>query len=110
MLGDSVPSLVICSGNGAPCATSPTARLAREIAGDGAIVIPPQSFAQGLAGTGALFHLILGLNGNPTGEAKQRAVLLLGTARDNGFARYASGVALNERAHCSRGLCCSARR
>ena len=58
-----VPSRVctICSGNGAPCATSPTAALAREISGDGAVVIRPQAFAQGLAGTGALFHLILAL-------------------------------------------------
>lgn len=86
MLGESVTSFVICSGNGAPCATSPTARLAREIAGEGAMVIRPQSSAHGLAGTGALFHLILGLNGNPTGKPSSGPVLLLGTARDNGFA------------------------
>ena len=82
MFGTSVPGFIICSGNGAPCATSPTAALAREIAGDGAIVIEPKSLAQGLAGTGALFHLILGLsNQSISGPA-----LFLATARDNGFA------------------------
>jgi hypothetical protein len=82
MLDGSVPSLTICSGNGAPCATSPTIVLAREIAGDGAAIRPPQLFALGLAGTGALFHLVLALSSRPiSGRA-----LSLGTARDNGFA------------------------
>jgi 3-oxoacyl-(acyl-carrier-protein) synthase len=82
MLGGSVPSLTVCSGNGAPCSASTTAALAREIAGDGAVIIPPQPFALGLAGTGALFHLILGLSSIPiSGQA-----LLLGTAGDSGFA------------------------
>jgi 3-oxoacyl-(acyl-carrier-protein) synthase len=82
MLNSSVPDLTICSGNGAPCAISPTAELAREISGDGAVIIPPQPFAIGLADTGALFHLILALSSRPaSGQA-----LLLGTARDHGFA------------------------
>jgi hypothetical protein len=81
MLGGSVPSLIICSGDGAPCATSPTADLAREIGGDRATIVQPQSFAQGLAGPGALFHLVLALGSKTSGQA-----LLLGTARDNGFA------------------------
>ncbi|MGA7219219.1 MAG: beta-ketoacyl synthase N-terminal-like domain-containing protein [Candidatus Sulfotelmatobacter sp.] len=82
MLGGSVPSLTICSGNGAPCATSDTTALAREVAGDGAVIISPQAFAQGLAGSGALFHLMLGLSSMPgSGQA-----LLLGTAGDSGFA------------------------
>lgn len=82
MLGGSVPDLTICSGNGAPCATSPTTTLAREILGEGAAIIPAQNFAQGLAGSGALFHLILALSSRPvSGPA-----LFLGTARDNGFA------------------------
>jgi len=81
MLDGSVPNLTICSGNGAPCATSSTAALAREIAGDNCVILP-QAFAQGLAGTGALFHLIAALSNRPvSGPA-----LLLGTARDNGFA------------------------
>jgi len=81
MLDGSVPSLTICSGNGAPCATSPTAALAREIAGDHPVILP-QAFAQGLAGTGALFHLIAALSNRPvSGQA-----LFLGTARDSGFA------------------------
>jgi len=89
MLDGCVPSLTICGGNGAPCATSVTAALAREIAGDRAVLLP-RTFAQGLAGTGALFHLILGL-----GDVARRQLgiwptggraLLLGTARNNGFA------------------------
>lgn len=81
MLDGSVPSLTICSGNGAPCATSSTAALAREIGGDNSVILP-QAFAQGLAGTGALFHLIAALSNRPvSGRA-----LFLGTARDNGFA------------------------
>lgn len=96
--GGSVPSLILCSGNGAPCATSPTTALARAISTDrdgaGAAIILPQPFALGLAGTGALFHLILGLSGKPGGkpsdELGSRPVngqaLLLATAADSGFA------------------------
>jgi hypothetical protein len=85
MLGGSRPSLIICSGNGAPCATSLTDGLAREIAGDGAVILP-QAFAQGLAGTGALFHLILGLSSKLSGRSVRGQALFLGTARDSGFA------------------------
>jgi 3-oxoacyl-(acyl-carrier-protein) synthase len=82
MLGGSIPSLTVCSGNGAPCATSSTTALARAISGDGAGIILPQPFALGLAGTGALFHLILALSSRPNnGQA-----LLLATAGDGGFA------------------------
>jgi 3-oxoacyl-(acyl-carrier-protein) synthase len=82
MLGGSVPRLTIFSGNGAPCATSPTTAIAREISGDDAVIVFPQLFAQGLAGTGALFHLILALSSQViSGQA-----LLLGTAADSGFA------------------------
>ena len=82
VLGGTLPRLTVCSGNGAPCATSPTIALAREISGDGAVMLSPQVFAQGLAGTGALFHLILALSGRPiSGQA-----LLLATAGDSGFA------------------------
>lgn len=85
MLGSSVPGLTICSGNGAPCATSRTTALAREIAGD-AVIILPQAFAQGLAGTGALFHLILGLGGLPSRWPAGGSALFLGTAGESGFA------------------------
>lgn len=82
MLGGSVPSLTVCSGNGAPCATSSPTALAREISGDGALIIFPQAFALGLAGTGALFHLILALSSRPIhGQA-----LFLATAGNSGFA------------------------
>lgn len=82
MLDGSVPNFAICSGNGAPCAPSSTNDLARKIAGDDTVIILPQPFAQGLAGTGALFHLILALSSKPvSGKA-----LLLGTAGDSGFA------------------------
>ncbi len=86
ILSGSVPDLIICSGSGAPCASCATATLARQIAGDGAPVIPPQPFALGLAGTGALFHLILGLSNLASGRPSSGQVLLLGTARDHGFA------------------------
>ena len=82
MLGGSVPSLTVCTANGAPCATSPITTLAREIAGHGAAIIPPQAVAAGLADTGALLHLILALSSRPSsGQA-----LLLGTSGDSGFA------------------------
>jgi 3-oxoacyl-(acyl-carrier-protein) synthase len=86
MLVGSVPSLTVCSGNGAPCATSPTPALAREISGDGAGMILPQPFALGLAGTGALFHLILGLGSKPSSLPNSEQALLLATAGDGGFA------------------------
>jgi hypothetical protein len=82
MLGGSVPGLTICSGNGAPCASSPTTALAREISGDDAVIILPQAFALGLAGTGALFHLILALSSRPINGQ----TLLLATAGESGFA------------------------
>jgi hypothetical protein len=82
MLDGSVPSLTICSGNGAPCASSPTTALAREISGDDAVIILPQTFALGLAGTGALFHLILALSSRPINGQ----TLLLATAGESGFA------------------------
>jgi len=86
MLRGSGPRLAICSGNGAPCALSPTASLVREIAGDDCVITPPQAFARGLAGNGALFHLILAL-GNLAGSPRlHEQALFLGTARDNGFA------------------------
>ena len=82
MLGGSVPSLTICTTNGAPCATSPVMDLAREIAGDGATIVPPQAVAAGLADAGALLHLVLALSNRPrSGQA-----LLLGTSGDSGFA------------------------
>lgn len=82
MFGNSVPSLTICSGDGAPCASSATTVLAREISGDDAVIMPTQTFAQGLAGTGALFHVILALSSRPAGGQ----ALLLGTAGENEFA------------------------
>ncbi|MGA2644457.1 MAG: beta-ketoacyl synthase N-terminal-like domain-containing protein [Candidatus Sulfotelmatobacter sp.] len=82
MLGGSVPSLTICAGNGAPCATSSTTALARELTGYGAVIVPPQAVAAGLADTSALLHLILALSSRlGSGQA-----LLLGTSGDSGFA------------------------
>ena len=86
MLGGSVPRLTICSGDGTPCAPSSTTTLAREVSGDSAVIIPPQAFAQGLAGTGALFHLILGLSSKPSSRPPNAPALFLGTAGDSGFA------------------------
>ena len=82
MLGGSVPGLTICAGDGAPCTTGSTAKLAREISGASAHIISAQPVAAGLADAGALLHLILALSGEPqSGEA-----LLLGTPGDAGFA------------------------
>ena len=86
VLGGSLPHLIVCSGNGAPCATSSTTALAREISSDGAVIIPPEPFAQGLAGAGALFHLILALSSKLSGRPIRGQALLLGTASDSGFA------------------------
>jgi 3-oxoacyl-[acyl-carrier-protein] synthase II len=82
MLGDSIPSLTICAGNGAPCASSSTVALAREISGPSADMVPAQAVAAGLADAGAFLHLILALSRRPrSGDA-----LLLGTSGDGGFA------------------------
>ncbi len=98
-LGGSVPGLTVCSGNGAPCATTPTTALAREISGDSTVIIHPQAFAQGLAGTGALFHLILwlrSLSGSlPSDRPISRQALLLATASDSGFAAIHLELPLN---------------
>jgi Beta-ketoacyl synthase, N-terminal domain len=82
MLGGSVPSLTVCTTNGAPCATSPVTAVAREIAGDGGTIVPPQAVAAGLADTSALFHLILALSSRPNSGQ----MLLLGTSGDSGYA------------------------
>lgn len=98
MSGGSIPSITICSGNGAPCATSSTTALVQktsqeisqeisgEIAGDGVTIIAPQPFAKGLAGTGALFHLVLGLSNLASSRPVSGPALFLATAHDNGFA------------------------
>jgi hypothetical protein len=82
MLGGSVPSLTVCSTNGAPCAPSPVAVVAREIAGGDGTIIPPQAAAAGLADTSALLHLILALSTRP----ENGQLLLLGTSGNNSFA------------------------
>jgi 3-oxoacyl-(acyl-carrier-protein) synthase len=82
VLGGAIPDITICTGNGAPCASSSTAALAREISGPTAEIVPAQAVAAGLADAGALLHLILALSSRPrNGQA-----LLLGTSGDSGFA------------------------
>jgi 3-oxoacyl-(acyl-carrier-protein) synthase len=81
MLGGSVPSLTICAGNGAPCATGSTEALARQISGPTAEIVPAQAVAAGLADAGAFLHLILALSRPRSGRG-----LLLGTSGDSGFA------------------------
>lgn len=86
ILGGTVPRLTICAGNGAPCATSSTIALAREVSGPSAVVVGVQAVAAGLGDAGALLHLVLALSERPiAGQA-----LLLGTSLrtsgDNGFA------------------------
>jgi 3-oxoacyl-[acyl-carrier-protein] synthase II len=97
MLGGSVPSLIICAGNGTPCATSSTAALAREIGGPRSAIAPAQPVAAGLPDSSALLHLILSLSDRALGNwaLGNRALssqphggpaLLLGTSGDSGFA------------------------
>ena len=82
MLGDSVPSITICAGNGAPCDSGYTSALAGEISGTSAAIVPAQAIAAGLTDASALLHLILALSSQPTsGKA-----LLLGTSGENSFA------------------------
>lgn len=82
MLSGSVPGVIICAGDGAPCAASSASALAREIGGPSAEIVPAQAVAAGLADAGAFFHLLLALSGRPrSGQA-----LLLGTSGHRGFA------------------------
>jgi hypothetical protein len=82
MLGDVVPKLAICSGNGAPCATGPDTCSARKIVGHGVPILPARDVAKGLVDTGGLLHLILALSSRPgSGQT-----LMLGTSGDSGFA------------------------
>jgi hypothetical protein len=85
MLDGSIPGFTICSGNGSPCAISSTTALVREVIGESAVILP-QTVAQGLAGTGALFHLIFGLGNLLSNRPVNGSALFLATARDNGFA------------------------
>jgi Beta-ketoacyl synthase, N-terminal domain len=82
LLGGSVPSLTVCTTNGSPCASSPVAAVAREIAGPEAAIVSPQAVAAGLPTTSALLHLVLVLSGRPS----RGLMLLLGTSGDSGFA------------------------
>ncbi|MGP8271313.1 MAG: beta-ketoacyl synthase N-terminal-like domain-containing protein [Terracidiphilus sp.] len=82
MLGGVIPNLTICAGNGAPCATSSTDRLAREITGFDTPIVLPQAVAAGLAKTGGLLHLILALSCRPVGAQ----ALLLATAGESSYA------------------------
>lgn len=86
MLPGSGLRLAICSGNGEPCAVTSTSSLVREIAGDDCVITPPQAFARGLAGNGALFHLMLALSNWQDSPRRNEQALMLGTARHNGFA------------------------
>ena len=82
LLGGSAPTLTICAGNGAPCASSSVTVLAREIGGPSAAIVPAQAVAAGLTDAGGLLHLILALSSRPgKGQA-----LLLGTSGGGGFA------------------------
>ncbi len=82
MLGGAIPNLTICAGNGAPCATSSTDRLAREITGFDTPIVLPQAVAAGLARTGGLLHLILALSSSPIGAQ----ALHLATAGESSYA------------------------
>jgi 3-oxoacyl-(acyl-carrier-protein) synthase len=87
MLAGSSPGLTICSGNGSPCASTPVSALAHQITDDGAVIMP-QAFPLGLAGSGALFHLIIALGTLPGRGRVSGPALFLGEARNNGFAAF----------------------
>lgn len=82
MLGGTVPSLIICAGQGAPCARGSTAALEREIGGPSAAIVAPQAVAAGIADSGAFLHLTLALSS----RSRRGQALLLGTSDDRGFA------------------------
>jgi beta-ketoacyl synthase-like protein len=92
MLGGSVPSLIICAGNGTPCAPSSTTALAREIGGPSAAIVLAQAVAAGLPDSSALLHLILALSDGALSDGALSSrpnggqALLLGTSGDSGFA------------------------
>jgi 3-oxoacyl-(acyl-carrier-protein) synthase len=86
MLGGSVPSLIVCAGQGAPCTNGSAAALARGVGGPGATVVSLQAVAAGLPDSSALLHLVLALSGAP---CKGQALLLgtlFATSGDHGFA------------------------
>jgi hypothetical protein len=82
MLDGCALSLIICAGNGAPCAPSSIAALARELGGPSAAIVPPRAVAAGLTDASALLHFILALSSRPHGGD----ALLLGTSGNGGFA------------------------
>jgi len=84
ILQGTVPSLVICGGDGGPCSTSSPISLAKEFAEkeERTAVIPAQGVALGLADSGALFHLALALSAKPVSGT----ALMLATADNGGFA------------------------
>lgn len=86
MLAGVVPSLTICAGNGAPCATSPITAMAREIVSHNASIVPPQPVAAGLADTGALLHFVLALSNRPSNGLALLLGTSIGTCGNGGFA------------------------
>jgi 3-oxoacyl-(acyl-carrier-protein) synthase len=82
LLGKAAPLRTICTGNGAPCASSELTCSARRVVGPDALILPQQPVAAGLADAGALFHLLLALSRRPgSGET-----ILLGLSGNKGFA------------------------
>lgn len=80
------PKLAICSGDGTPCSVSSTVPVVHEITGDDCAMMPLYPLARGLAGNGALFQLILALGDLAGSPNAHEQALMLGTARDKGFA------------------------
>jgi hypothetical protein len=81
LLGDAHLDFTICSGNGAPCATTSLTGSGHNLVGETAI-IPALPVAAGMGEAGGLLHLLLALSKRPGhGEA-----LLLGTSAHGGYA------------------------
>jgi hypothetical protein len=82
LLGDELPELTICAGNGAQCASTPLTCSARDLVGEDAVIYPAQAVAAGMGEAGGLLHLLLALSSRP-GPGK---ALMLGRSAHGGYA------------------------
>jgi hypothetical protein len=76
--GDDLPDFTICTGTGAPCASSLPAR---DLVSEDSLIYPAQAVAAGMGDAGGLLHLLLALSNRP-GRGK---ALLLGRSAHGGY-------------------------
>ncbi|MGA3081773.1 MAG: beta-ketoacyl synthase N-terminal-like domain-containing protein [Terracidiphilus sp.] len=82
LLGDARLDFTICTGNGAPCASSSLTSLARDLVGEDAAIYPAPAVAAGMGEAGGLLHLLLALSKRPG----QGQALMLGRSAHGSFA------------------------